>query len=451
MKPAHATLPAPAALLLIAALLALLATGAEGGCVAADAESSGATTFDPDGPDFVTEGIAALERHEILQAHEHFAFASSQLNHPRHAEAVTGTVLTELMLLPEWNSSSHVIDTLGGRQMNVQQDLYGQEGLLALIAAHVEDRVVEDHLDATMPWTGDELSAPEVLFGRLPPGTSVNDVFDQLVIVAHDLVALADRLAEVHDDPSFTVFAVRGDAFFARTALRLTRPELMMLESTLRLTASTLYWLTAWDWNLDLHDDLSDALTLDERVARFNAVAFRAHRPEAPELFEQSRAQLLIALDLFRRTVVEGPSNPHKGNLRWDALSEREILDIEATLAELSTALGDQAPVLLSNTSPEGSRLDLRPLFGRRTLPADRNILRHHVDEFGDGSWDLDWEGVTALFIEGVLDPVCNPDPNAEDGGCPTFFADEVVSDKTFDRVADPFISSVEADFNLSQ
>jgi len=438
------------ALTLIVLLLAALAMGADGGCVPVGSEdASGATNFDPDGPDFVSEGVAALEHHDVQQAREHFAFASTQGNHPRHGEAVVGQVVTELMLMPEWSSTGGVISALGGRPVDMQRDVYGPEGLLALTAAHVEDRVVENHLDAIMPWTGDDLSQPELIFGRLQPGTSVNDVLDKLVIVAHDLVGLADRLAEVSADPAFTAFTVRGDAFFARTTLRLTRPELMMLEASLRATASMIFWVTAYDWNLDLHDDLSDAVPLDARVDRFNAVAFRALRPEATELLAQSRAQLLLAVDGVRRTIVDGPDNPHKGNLRWEALSDREVADLETTLAEVSAAMGPDGPVLLSNAAPEDATLDLRPLFAGRTLPAERNLVRHAVDEFGDGSWELDWDGVAALWIEGVLDPSCNPDPDLEDT-CLSLFADEVVSDRTFDAVADPFISSVESDYNIA-
>ncbi len=451
MNPAHRALPR---LLLLAALLATGALApAVYGC-SADEASSGAS-LPPDtsltGP--YQEGLALFERHELRAAAESFALVTLSPTSPDLPEAQVGLVLTELLLTPERGAAAHLISQLGGQPVQVERDLLGNDGILALLAAHTDELELERRLDDALPWTADQLQDPGVFFDGTPEGTTADDLADTLAELAGELMRLADTLEGAADHPDFSEFTLRGAAFHARTTLRLTRPEVLLLASTLRLSASTLLWISAYAWPLDLRQALGSSASLDERVARFNAAAFRALRPQADERLRAAQDQLQSALINLRVAITEGGANPVQGNLRWGSLRGDEIDALSRILDALLAATSELAPSTLPFSTPPDTRLDLRPLFTGRTLPPERALLIHRVDEFGDGTWELDPESVRVLWLDGVLDPACTPSfdaaDDAEADACPQLFDAPALSEDTVERVADPFFSSVEADYNL--
>lgn len=386
-------------------------------------------------------GLERLAAHDLHGAMDQFELATERSR--RATEARVGLGLVRLLLLPEHPAAERLITLTGGQPIDMQADVYGDDGLLAMMAARVDQVRIEDRQDEILPWSAADLDDPWRPIGRMDPALELNVVADALVPVATELTEAAAEFERALDNPrSLTVLQLPQGSFHGQTFFGLRRSEVHLMTGIAQLGASTLLWLSAYDWDLNA-GMLGPEVPLEQRVEALNQGAFRALR--APGRLFLARGLLESALDHLSSAIEEGFLADTPGSLAWSALSAEQAAGLVTLLADLSASIDD--PRLLRDAPEVRAHLGL--LFAGRLMPEGANLLQLAQGEDGDEVARLDHGGIRALLIDEVITPGCSTDPERDDPECPPVFTEGHGAPDTWLQVVEPFLNSLSEDYDL--
>lgn len=438
-------------LLLLAAALASMANECSGPAQE-DLELSGAGGNNSDPA--LRSAFANLATHNLRDARYDFLVARDR--DPSNPDAQIGASLTSLLLLPELSPNViALIEALGGAPPQMQERIYGDQGLLQALGQ--DDPARRDAaLDVAFPWPQAEIEAPNLLADRLPDALSLQDLADHLPALADELRLHGDELLALADVAQ-APFTFPATTFHGRTRVQIGGAELSLLSGVLRASAGALRWVAAYDWSLPI-EQLRSSRTLEERVASLNAVAFRALRD--PDALPVSREDLRASLDALIQ-ALRYANQREGGSLGWHDLRAAQLDALAELLRELQASL--DGPSALRGTVPQAT-LDLSPLFAGRLAPDD-GLLRVVTPEDSDEpALDLDHDALQAMFFDGLMSPPCDlfsepapSGPGRDDGrddgplpdACPEFRADDEDLGGISEAIFGGFLDGVEDDYRL--
>ncbi len=439
-------------LLLLAAALASMANECSSAQEDLEFSSAGGNNSDP----ALRSAFANLATHNLRDARYDFLVARDR--DPSNPDAQIGASLTSMLLLPELSPNFiALIETLGGAPPQMQERIYGDQGLLQSLGQDDPDRR-DAALDVAFPWPQAEIEAPNLLADRLPDALSLQDLADHLPALADELRLLGDELLALADVAQ-APFTFPATTFHGRTRVEIGGAELSLLSGVLRASAGALRWVAAYDWALPI-EQLRSSRSLEERVASLNAVAFRALRD--PDALPMSREDLRASLDSLIQ-ALRYANQREGGSLGWHDLRAAQLDALAELLRELQASL--DGPSALRGTTPQAT-LDLSPLFAGRLAPQDGLLRVVSAEDSEDSNPDLNPDALQAMFSDGLLSPSCeffsepassgpgrNNGPLPDDGplpdACPEFRADDEDLGGLSDAIFGGFLDGVEDDYRL--
>jgi hypothetical protein len=385
---------------------------------------------------------ARLDLAEARPGDAHDAYAEALLVDPVHPEAAFGLALTDLLLLPEGDAGAALLAELGLKKLDVEADLLGADGLLAELAAGLEDDLLEARTRSLLGLPAERSSGTsgtaEWLRG-LPATTTAASLAARAGDLAKALGPVARWLEVAAGDPALR-FEIPGSLLHLSTDIICGPPEAAALAALIRTTRAALSTVASYRWPTHSLRGLGQA-TGEELAVELSAVVARTRAPIGD--LGTVRADLRHGLDDARHALARGQDvrRAEPGRVfAWDLISPADADRIGEFLGAMARALN--GPAKLPDTEPP-TEVNLDLLLRQAPAPP-RDIPAFEASSEGEPSLRSGfWE--TLLAEAGAAEPPVllgsEPSPHVFSGGVP--------ADGLLDRWLDPLMLVLETDLGL--
>lgn len=349
-----------------------------------------------EGAEALDAGVHLLSENRLREAREHFSARDD-------AQARVGEALSRLLLLPEHPGATAVFEVLGAeaRQLPMRTDgLYGVDGVCDRMSRGASLSVVEEALQAALPWAG----APIETWEQLEVSVTLEALRPGLLELDGEL-AVIEALLEAGLAEGAEGFVWPKGLLQSPRSYVLRRSELALGLGAMRALRSVLHASLAYAWPISIRevlggrDGLGEVLTPEAVVAVWSAAFMRSLEVGSEVHLETSRALATEALRTVRMAVHEGFLEEQSGRygvLSWQTLGAVGSEELDVLLAELVAAVSGEERVRLSFAEPSVS-LSLRAFFAGAIVREQGAPELWRVDE--DGAWAWNAAALEPLFI----------------------------------------------------